>query len=162
MLVNNQLCIYGKSELLCQNNGCLLYTSLEINPRYHQTEAVAFCREHGILVESWGPLARGGVLEAVSYTHLLDEEDAALAASLTGTAARRDLKLAASLYRGVMSFSTGVHVVFSSSFIRSDFPSARIFNTWSSGISRPRICLLYTSGSGQKIRGKVAYGKNGR
>lgn len=34
-----------------------MVNQLEINPRYHQTEAVAFCREHGILVESWGPLA---------------------------------------------------------------------------------------------------------
>lgn len=32
-----------------------MVNQLEINPRYHQTEAVAFCREHGILVESWGP-----------------------------------------------------------------------------------------------------------
>ena len=40
-----------------------MVNQLEINPKYHQTEAVAFCREHGILVESWGPLGRGRALE---------------------------------------------------------------------------------------------------
>lgn len=40
-----------------------MVNQLEINPKYHQAEAVSFCREHGILVESWGPLGRGRVLQ---------------------------------------------------------------------------------------------------
>lgn len=50
-----------------------MVNQLEINPRYHQTEAVAFCREHGILVESWGPLARGGVLEEPVLRRIADK-----------------------------------------------------------------------------------------
>lgn len=50
-----------------------MVNQLEINPRYHQTEAVAFCREHGILVESWGPLARGGILEEPVLRRIADK-----------------------------------------------------------------------------------------
>lgn len=50
-----------------------MVNQLEINPRYHQTETVAFCREHGILVESWGPLARGGVLEEPVLCRIADK-----------------------------------------------------------------------------------------
>ena len=56
-----------------------MVNQLEINPRYHQTEAVAFCREHGILVESWGPLARGGVLEEPVLRRIADKHTKSVA-----------------------------------------------------------------------------------
>lgn len=56
-----------------------MVNQLEINPRYHQTETVAFCREHGILVESWGPLARGGVLEEPVLRRIADKHKKSVA-----------------------------------------------------------------------------------
>lgn len=35
---------------------------IEFHPGWQQTEALACCREHGILVEAWSPLGRGRVL----------------------------------------------------------------------------------------------------
>lgn len=32
---------------------------IELHPAYQQRETTAFCREHGIAVESWGPLGQG-------------------------------------------------------------------------------------------------------
>ena len=32
---------------------------IELHPYYQQSDAVAFCRTHGIAVESWGPLGQG-------------------------------------------------------------------------------------------------------
>lgn len=52
-----------------------MVNQLEINPRYHQEETVSFCREHGILVESWGPLARGGALEDPILLRIADKHD---------------------------------------------------------------------------------------
>lgn len=50
-----------------------MVNQLEINPRYHQTATAAFCRENGILVESWGPLARGGALEEPILRRIADK-----------------------------------------------------------------------------------------
>lgn len=50
-----------------------MVNQLEINPKYHQTAAAAFCRENGILVESWGPLARGGALEEPILRRIADK-----------------------------------------------------------------------------------------
>lgn len=32
---------------------------IELHPAYQQPEVTAFCREHGIAIESWGPLGQG-------------------------------------------------------------------------------------------------------
>ena len=52
-----------------------MVNQLEINPRYHQTATAAFCRENGILVESWGPLARGGALEEPILRRIADKHN---------------------------------------------------------------------------------------
>lgn len=56
-----------------------MVNQLEINPTYHQEEAVAFCREHHILVESWGPLARGGALEEPILRRMADKHKKSVA-----------------------------------------------------------------------------------
>lgn len=56
-----------------------MVNQLEINPKYHQEEAVDFCREHHILVESWGPLARGGVLEEPILCRIADKHKKSVA-----------------------------------------------------------------------------------
>lgn len=47
---------------------------IEFHPGYWQPEVVAYCREQGITIESWSPLARGKVfgepvLEAIAKAH---------------------------------------------------------------------------------------------
>ena len=56
-----------------------MVNQLEINPRYHQTATAAFCRENGILVESWGPLARGGALEEPILRRIADKHNKSVA-----------------------------------------------------------------------------------
>ena len=56
-----------------------MVNQLEINPRYHQTATAAFCRENGILVESWGPLARGGALEEPILRRIADKHGKSVA-----------------------------------------------------------------------------------
>lgn len=43
---------------------------IEFHPGYTQPECVAFCRDHGILVEAWSPLGRGRVLNHETLTGL--------------------------------------------------------------------------------------------
>lgn len=76
-----------------------MVNQLEINPRYHQTEAVAFCREHGILVESWGPLARGGVLEEPVLRRIADKHKKSVA----------QICLRWELQRGIVPLPKSVH-----------------------------------------------------
>ena len=40
-----------------------MVNQVELHPQYPQEETVAFCRENGIVVESWGPLIQGKAFE---------------------------------------------------------------------------------------------------
>lgn len=53
-----------------------LVNQIELHPSWQQRETVAFCRQHGIAVESYSPLARGadlqagnGLIERIAQTH---------------------------------------------------------------------------------------------
>lgn len=65
--------------LMEQSDIVPMVNQLEINPRYHQAETVAFCREHGILVESWGPLGRGRVLQEPILCRMADKHQKSVA-----------------------------------------------------------------------------------
>ena len=41
-----------------------MVNQLEIHPWYQQTETVRWCQEHDILVEAWGPLNHGAVMQS--------------------------------------------------------------------------------------------------
>lgn len=76
-----------------------MVNQLEINPRYHQTETVSFCRENGILVESWGPLARGGALEEPLLRRIADKHRKSVA----------QICLRWALQRGIVPLPKSVH-----------------------------------------------------
>lgn len=76
-----------------------MVNQLEINPTYHQEEAVAFCREHHILVESWGPLARGGALEEPILCRIADKHKKSVA----------QICLRWELQRGIVPLPKSVH-----------------------------------------------------
>ena len=40
-----------------------MVNQIEVHPGWLQAEAVAYCKEHNILVEAWSPLGRSTVLE---------------------------------------------------------------------------------------------------
>lgn len=40
-----------------------MINQLEINPLYQQRGLSTWCREHGMVVQAWGPLSKGGALE---------------------------------------------------------------------------------------------------
>lgn len=65
--------------LMEQSDIVPMVNQLEINPRYHQAETVVFCREHGILVESWGPLGRGRVLQEPILCRMADKHQKSVA-----------------------------------------------------------------------------------
>lgn len=46
---------------------------VECHPYLQQKELKEFCKEHGIYVESWSPLARGGVLEDETIKRLAEK-----------------------------------------------------------------------------------------
>lgn len=48
---------------------------IEFHPGYTQPECVAFCRDHGILVEAWSPLGCGRVLDHETLTGLARQYD---------------------------------------------------------------------------------------
>lgn len=50
---------------------------IELHPFHQRCELVAFCREHGIAVEAWGPLSQG-------KSNLLEREEVTAAADLHG------------------------------------------------------------------------------
>ncbi|OZG50645.1 aldo/keto reductase [Bombiscardovia coagulans] len=64
-------------ERLCQQTGEYpLVNQIELHPSWQQRETVAFCRQHGIAIESYSPLARGadlqagnGLIERIAQTH---------------------------------------------------------------------------------------------
>ncbi|NLL80317.1 MAG: aldo/keto reductase [Clostridiales bacterium] len=46
---------------------------LEFHPGYLQKEAVAYCREHGILVQAWSPIGRARVLQDALIVELSEK-----------------------------------------------------------------------------------------
>lgn len=61
----------GVSNFLVHHMETLLETAtvapmvdqLELNPTYQQREIVAWCQEHGVQLEAWGPLGRGHIFK---------------------------------------------------------------------------------------------------
>lgn len=47
-----------------------MVNQIEVHPGWLQAEAVAYCKEHNILVEAWSPLGRSTVLENETLTEL--------------------------------------------------------------------------------------------
>lgn len=45
-----------------------MVNQIEFHPGCQQRETLAFCRDHGILVEAWSPLGRGRVLDHPTLT----------------------------------------------------------------------------------------------
>ena len=47
-----------------------MVNQFELHPRFQRSELVSLCREHGIDVEAWAPLMRGGVFEIPELVEL--------------------------------------------------------------------------------------------
>lgn len=60
-------------ELLAQTGVVPAVNQIELHPLHQRTELRAFCREHGIAVEAWGPLSQG-------KSDLLDRPEVTVAA----------------------------------------------------------------------------------
>ena len=50
-------------KALLENEVAPMVNQIEFHPGCQQRETLAFCRDHGILVEAWSPLGRGRVLD---------------------------------------------------------------------------------------------------
>lgn len=48
---------------------------LELHPGYMQSEAVRYCKEHGIMMQAWSPLGRQRVMENTLLTELAEKYD---------------------------------------------------------------------------------------
>lgn len=56
-----------------------MVNQIEFHPGCQQRETLAFCRDHGILVEAWSPLGRGRVLDHPVLTAIAQNHGKTLA-----------------------------------------------------------------------------------
>jgi len=62
-------------KLAAQSDTVPAVNQIELHPYFTNTEVAGYCADHGIGVESWSPIAQGGVLDDATITEIAQRVD---------------------------------------------------------------------------------------
>ncbi len=62
-------------ELAAETDTVPAVNQIELHPYFTNSEVAGYCADHGIAVESWSPIAQGGVLDDATITEIAQRVD---------------------------------------------------------------------------------------